>query len=78
MKINRIQDDGSFEENTLKDSLKINKQDDGSFQVEWDRNDPNWKFMNDLTTEEIESIVQEAIKHDQNERQRQQPQLFVD
>jgi len=78
MKINRIQDDGSFEENTLKDSLKINKQDDGTFQVEWDRNDPNWKFMNDLTTEEIESIVQEAIKHDQNERQRQQPQLFVD
>ena len=61
----------------MKDSLKINKQDDGSFQVEWDRNDPNWKFMNDLTTEEIESIVQEAIKHDQNERQGQ-PQLFVD
>ena len=62
----------------MQDSLKINKQDDGSFQVEWDRNDPNWKFMNDLTTEEIESIVQEAIKHAQNERQRQQPQLFVD
>ena len=78
MKINRIQDDGSFEENTLKDSLKINKQDDGTFQVEWDRNDPNWKFMNDLTSEEIESIVQEAIKHDQNERQRQQPQLFAE
>jgi len=61
----------------MQDSLKINKQDDGSFQVEWDRNDPNWKFMNDLTSEEIESIVQEAIKHDQNERQGQ-PQLFVD
>jgi len=62
----------------MQDSLKINKQDDGTFQVEWDRNDPNWKFMNDLTSEEIESIVQEAIKHDQNERQRQQPQLFVE
>ena len=62
----------------MQDSLKINKQDDGTFEVEWDRNDPNWKFMNDLTTEEIESIVQEAIKHDQNERQRQQPQLFVE
>ena len=58
----------------MQDSLKINKQDDGSFQVEWDRNDPNWKFMNDLTSEEIESIVQEAIKHDQNERSR--PELF--
>ena len=61
----------------MKDSLKINRNDDGSFTVEWDRNDPNWKFMNDLTTGEIESIVQEAIKHDQNERQGQ-PQLFVD
>ena len=60
----------------MQDSLKINKQDDGSFEVEWDRNDPNWKFMNDLTSEEIEGIVQEAIRYDQNERQRQQPQLF--
>ena len=60
----------------MQDSLKINKQDDGTFEVEWDRNDPNWKFMNDLTSEEIESIVQEAIKHDQNERSR--PELFSD
>ena len=63
-------------ENIVKDSLKINKRDDGSFEVEWDKNDPNWKFMNGLTSEEIESIVQEAIKHDQNERSR--PELFSD
>ena len=61
----------------MQDSLKINKQDDGTFQVEWDRNDPNWKFMNDLTSEEIEGIVQEAIKFDQNERQGQEPKLFT-
>ena len=61
----------------MKDSLKINKQDDGTFEVEWDRKDPNWMFMNDLTTQEIESIVHEAIKHDQNERQGEQPQLFT-
>ena len=65
-------------ENIVKDSLKINKRDDGSFEVEWDKKDPNWMFMNDLTSEEIESIVQEAIRYDQNERQRQQPQLFSD
>ncbi len=64
--------------NTLKDSLKINRNDDGSFTVEWDRNDPNWKFMNELTTEEIETIVQEAIKQDQNERKGRQPQLFFE
>ena len=61
----------------MKDSLKINKRKDGSFEVEWDRKDPNWMFMNDLTTQEIESIVHEAIKHDQNERQGEQPQLFT-
>ena len=61
----------------MQDSLKINRRDDGSFEVEWDKKDPNWMFMNDLTSEEIESIVQEAIKHDQNERQGQQPQLFT-
>ena len=60
----------------MQDSLKINRNDNGSFTVEWDKNDPNWKFMNDLTSQEIESIVQEAIKHDQNERSR--PELFSD
>ena len=60
----------------MQDSLKIERRDDGSFQVEWDKNDPNWKFMNGLTSEEIESIVQEPIKHDQNERSR--PELFSD
>ena len=60
----------------MKDRLKITNRDDGSFEVEWDKKDPNWMFMNDLTTEEIEGIVQEAIKHDQNERSR--PELFSD
>ena len=51
----------------MQDRLKINKQDDGSFEVEWDRNDPNWKFLNDLTSQEIEVMIDQAIKLDQNE-----------
>tara|TARA_B100000131_G_scaffold122041_1_gene119112 strand:+ start:360 stop:518 length:159 start_codon:yes stop_codon:yes gene_type:complete len=51
----------------MQDSLKISKNNDGSFTCEWDRNDPNWKFMNDLTTKEIEGIIEQAIKFDQNE-----------
>ena len=51
----------------MQDSLKINKRDDGSFEVEWDRNDPNWKFLNDLTSQEIEVMIDQAIKLDQNE-----------
>ena len=48
------------------DSLKINQHEDGSFTAEWDKNDPNWKFMNHLTSKEIQCIIQEAIRQDQN------------
>ena len=48
------------------DSLRINQNSDGSFSVDWDRNDPNWKFMNHLTSREIQCIIQEAIRQDQN------------
>ncbi len=49
------------------DSLKINQNEDGSFSVEWDKQDPNWKFLNDLTSKEIQVIIEQAIKYD-NER----------
>ena len=49
------------------DSLKINQNKDGSFTCEWDKNDPNWKFLNDLTTKEIQVIIEQAIKLDKNE-----------
>ena len=52
------------------DSLKINQNKDGSFTCEWDKNDPNWKFLNNLTSKEIQGIMEEAIKLDQNERGR--------
>ena len=29
-----------------RDSLKINQNDDGSFTAEWDKNDPEWSFLN--------------------------------
>ena len=50
------------------DSLKINQNNDGSFTAEWDKQDPNWKWMNNLTTEEIQSIIEKAINLDQNGR----------
>ena len=54
-------------ENKLKmknDSLKIHQNEDGSFSVEWDKEDPNWKFLNDLTSKEIEVMIERAIKQD--------------
>ena len=51
----------------LNDSIKVNQNSDGSFTLEWDKKDPNWKFLNDLTSKEIQVIMEQAIKYD-NER----------
>ena len=45
-------------------SLKINQNKDGSFTVEWDKQDPKWSWMNNLTSKEIQGIMEEAIKMD--------------
>mgnify|MGYP003313681083 CR=1 FL=1 len=49
------------------DSLKINRNEDGSFTCEWDKEDENWKWMNDLTSKEIQVIIEQAIKYDNAE-----------
>jgi len=49
------------------DSLKIHQNEDGSFSMEWDKEDPNWSWLNGLTTKEIESIMEEAIREYDNE-----------
>ena len=46
----------------MNDSLKITQNEDGSFQMEWDKEDPNWKFLNNLTSAEIQVIMKEAIQ----------------
>lgn len=44
------------------DSLKI-QVDDGQVTLDWDRNDPMWNFLNNLTQEQIQDFVNESIKH---------------
>ena len=44
------------------DSLKITQNDDGSYEMSWDKKDPTWKFLNHLTSKEIQVIVREAIQ----------------
>jgi hypothetical protein len=44
------------------DSLKITQNEDGSFTMNWDPEDPNWKWLNGLTSKEIQVIVQQAIQ----------------
>ena len=46
----------------MDDSLKITQNDDGSYTMDWDKEDPNWKWLNGLTSSEIQVIVQQAIQ----------------
>ena len=48
------------------DSLKFNQNKDGSFTAEWDKQDPEWKWMNNLTTEEIQVVIEKAIAMDRH------------
>ena len=47
------------------DSLKIHQNEDGSFSMERDKEDPDWKWLNGLTSKEIEVVIKEAIRYDQ-------------
>ncbi len=49
-------------QNPGNDSLKITQNEDGSFTMDWDKEDPNWKWLNGLTSKEIQVIMQQAIE----------------
>ena len=44
------------------DTLKVTQNEDGSFTMDWDPQDPKWSWMNDLTQKEIQVIMEQAIK----------------
>jgi hypothetical protein len=44
------------------DTLKITQNADGSYAMDWDKDDPKWSWMNNLTSKEIQIIMQQAIK----------------
>lgn len=50
------------------DSLKIIENADGSFAMEWDKEDPKWSWLNELTSKEIQVIVEQAIKEELQRR----------
>ena len=45
-------------------SLKINQNSDGTYTVEWDKKDPEWNWMNNLTSSEIQGIIEKAVQLD--------------
>ena len=51
----------------MNDSLKVTQNEDGSFTLDWDKNDPEWSWMNNLTSKELQEIVEQVIREDANE-----------
>ena len=47
---------------TAEDSLKILQNEDESYTIEWDKEDPKWKFLNGLTSQEIQVMIEQAIQ----------------
>ena len=48
------------------DSFKITQNDDGSYTAEWDKEDPNWSWLNNLTSKELSAIIRQAVMEEQN------------
>jgi len=46
----------------MDDSLKISQNEDGTFTMDWDSQDPKWSWLNGLTQKEIQVIVQQAVQ----------------
>ena len=49
--------------------MKIHQNKDGSYSMEWDKKDPDWKWLNNLTSKEIQVIIEQAIQYDKNDRE---------
>jgi hypothetical protein len=45
-------------------SLKVVQNPDGSYELLWNKNDPDWKFLNHLTSKELQIIIEQAIRED--------------
>ena len=46
------------------DGLKIHQNEDGTFSLEWDKEDPKWNFLNGMTSKEIVAIIEKALMED--------------
>ena len=52
-----MQNKSKNKSNLKNESLQVKQNKDGSFTFEWDKNDPSYQFLNNLTQEQIQSII---------------------
>jgi len=55
-------------QNPENDSLTITENEDGSFMMDWDPQDPKWSWLNGLTSKEIQVIMEQALKDHLNDK----------
>ena len=48
--------------NQNQDSLRVEEKADGTFAISWDKNDPNYAFLNDLTEDQINAMLKSSFK----------------
>jgi len=51
----------------MNDSLKVEQNEDGTFTIEWDKDDPQWNFLNNLTSKEISIMIETLVKDNLDE-----------
>ena len=44
------------------DSLTVTENDDGTFTIEWDPNDPKWSMFNGIPEDELQEIIIANLK----------------
>jgi len=54
--------DVKVEKVSNEDSLKVTENDDGSFAIEWDPNDPRYAIFNDMTEEQISEMITHGLR----------------
>lgn len=44
------------------DTMKVSQNEDGSFSIEWHPDDPKWAWLNGMTQEQVQIILEKAIE----------------
>lgn len=44
------------------DSIRVTENEDGTFTLKWNPEDPKWQFLNEMPQEEVENFVNEALR----------------
>ena len=50
------------EEKSSYDGLTVDVNDDGTFTVEWDENDPRYAIFKGLSEEQVQAIIQHGLQ----------------